>query len=181
MKKQISNYPNYFIYSNGRITSTLYRAKKNDRGVRWQNDGVERELKPDVGVSGHLRVRLFGKNNIKRFSVHRLVAQAFIENPLSLPQVNHKNGKACDNRIENLYWGTQLDNMRDRYKHGTANFWESHRGEKQWSAKLNYRKAELARLLKEFFGWESNKIAKLFGVDASTMCSLLKRKTWKRP
>lgn len=102
-------------------------------------------------------------------------------NPNNKPQVNHKNGDPKDNRIENLYWGTQKENMADRYRHAPGTMWAACRGEKQWSAKLNYRKACLARLLKESFGWQAKKIAALFGVTDSTMCYLLKRKTWKRP
>lgn len=181
MKKPVSNYPNYLIYSNGRVTSKLCRLKKSGGKNGWRDGGGERVLKQERVAFGHLRVCLYEKGRKERFLVHRLVAQEFIENPFSLPQVNHKNGNSSDNRVENLYWGTQLDNMRDRYKHGTANFWESNRGEKQWSAKLNYRKACLARLLKSSFGWQAKKIAALLGVTDSTMCSLLRGETWKRP
>lgn len=50
--------------------------------------------------------------NGKRFyqKVHRLVAEAFIENPNSLPIVNHKNEDKSDNRPENLEWCTAAYN-----------------------------------------------------------------------
>lgn len=46
----------------------------------------------------------------KHVTVHRLVAETFIPNPLELPQVNHKNFDRADNRVENLEWCTNGQN-----------------------------------------------------------------------
>ena len=40
----------------------------------------------------------------KSFAIHRLVALAFIPNPLSLPQVNHKDEDRLNNEADNLEW-----------------------------------------------------------------------------
>ena len=64
------------------------------------------KLKPDKTRNGYLRVSLSNETTKhKRFSIHRLVAEAFI------PQVDHKNEIKTDNRAENLRWSTPLNNL----------------------------------------------------------------------
>jgi hypothetical protein len=63
-------------------------------------------LRPTMDRYGYVYyvVSIHGKRITAK--AHRLVAQAFIPNPLDKPTVNHKNGKRSDNRVENLEWAT---------------------------------------------------------------------------
>ena len=69
------------------------------------------------GRQYHVGERLLSLRPMKNGSVHRLVAKAFIDNPLNLPFVNHKNENPSDNRVENLEWCTVKYNAN----YGTRN------------------------------------------------------------
>lgn len=77
----------------------------NVRSVVFRKNGKEKSLALLNGRD-YLLVKLYkdGKGTMKR--VHRLVAEAFIENPNNYPVVNHKNWDKHDNRAENLEWCT---------------------------------------------------------------------------
>lgn len=65
--------------------------------------------------SGYVTVCLCKENRKKYYSVHRLVASAFIPNPMGKPEVNHINGYRHDNRSSNLEWVTRSENEKHSY------------------------------------------------------------------
>ena len=67
-------------------------------------------LKNVLHHRGYLIVGLTKNKRAKTFSVHRLVAAAFIPNPNNYPQVNHKDENKQNNCIDNLEWCTQKYN-----------------------------------------------------------------------
>lgn len=79
--------------------------------IRSNKKATPRLLKPfpsgsngGDGKGRYMSVRLLANGVERDYSVHRLVAMAYIDNPNNLPFVNHKNGIRDDNRVENLEW-----------------------------------------------------------------------------
>jgi hypothetical protein len=72
-------------------------------------------LSPGLKTEGYKYVHLHSGKN---FYIHRLVAQAFLPNPLNKPQVNHINGIKADNRLDNIEWATSSENRIHAYKTG---------------------------------------------------------------
>lgn len=68
-------------------------------------------LKPSKNTKGYLFVDLCKDGKTKHYLVHRLVAQAFLENKLQLPQINHISEDKTDNRVCNLEYCTAKYNM----------------------------------------------------------------------
>lgn len=66
--------------------------------------------------TGYLSVELFKNKHSKRLLIHRLVAEAFIDNVDNLPVVNHKDENPQNNNVNNLEWCTQAYN----FTYGTA-------------------------------------------------------------
>jgi hypothetical protein len=72
-------------------------------------------LKPQThGSQGwYYKVKIHYDDRVRNMRVHRLVAEAFLENPLNLPEVDHINHNRGDNRMQNLRWVTHKENMNN--------------------------------------------------------------------
>ena len=66
--------------------------------------------------NGYQMVKLTVNKIKKDYLVHRLVALTFLDNPLNLPQVNHKDKNKLNNSVDNLVWVSVQDNMIHRSK-----------------------------------------------------------------
>lgn len=81
----------------------LYQVS-NLGNVKSLKFGKEKILIPTKKSCGYLIVGLFKQGKRKFCLVHRLVAEAFIENTNKLPQVNHKDENKTNNQFTNLEW-----------------------------------------------------------------------------
>jgi len=110
----IAGFDNYAVSSSGDIKS-LERwcaAGPGAKGLRFVR---ERILRPETDKHGYLKVVLSKDGKTFKRQVHRLVASAFIENPLGLPQVNHLDGVKSRNCVGNLEWASVSRNVKHAY------------------------------------------------------------------
>ena len=104
----------YQVSDQGRVKSLERNIPHWRGGERIQK---ERILKQSVIGGGYLKVVLCAGGKRKMFLVHRLVCEAFHENPENKLDVNHINENKTDNRACNLEWSTRRENIN----HGTRN------------------------------------------------------------
>lgn len=108
--KDIKDFEGLYKVSNyGRIKS-LEKLENKNQFVH------ERIMKTKPNKLGYMTIHFKYKDREYRKLVHILVAETFIPNPENKPQVLHKKAllDGGNNRVDNLYWGTQKDNMDDR-------------------------------------------------------------------
>lgn len=111
------------VYSDVYEVSTLGRVRRRDKNV----------LKSAIRAAGYLGVSLSNKGVCTTYSVHRIVALTFLDKPSDKNTVNHKNGNKQDNRMQNLEWCSEKDNVHHALE--TSLTKPSKRAVEQWDYK----------------------------------------------
>ena len=115
----------------GEIYEGLYQVSNWGRilSLNYRNTGKPDLMTPGTDTNGYFQVGLSKNGETKKCLVHRLVAEAFLENPENKPQVNHKDENKTNNFVflnedgsvdkekSNLEWVWHIDNIN----HGTRN------------------------------------------------------------
>ena len=119
--KDIAGYEGYYQVSNLGNVRSLDRVVNyaDGRTAKYKGQKIAINTRPN----GYLKVNLYKDHKMKNLTVHRLVAEAFIPNPIKYPVINHKDENKTNNHADNLEWCTNAYNSN----YGTA--------KKRWAAK----------------------------------------------
>jgi hypothetical protein len=71
-------------------------------------------LEPHMNNEGYLTYTFCQDGLKKTFRIHRLVALYFLDNPNILPYVKHKDGNPLNNKVENLEWTKEKDQIKSK-------------------------------------------------------------------
>ena len=131
-------------------------------------------MKPGVDAYGYPQVGLCRNNKHNSHKIHRLVAMAFIPNPLNKPEINHIDGCKSNNHVDNLEWVTAQENSRHAYATGLQ---VARQGEDGTTAKLTNKQAEFIRNNPD--GLTCRQLAKMFGVAETTIGLIQRGKSFR--
>ena len=163
--KIIDNFPNYQISNFGRVMSLVKKDKPLIRTPHITGGGY-------YSIKLHRKVE--GKKVIERRYIHRLVAEAFIPNPLNRTEINHIDGDKTNNHITNIEWITHSENMKHSYKLGLHSCLDM-RGINHPRVKLSEEDVRDIRRRID----SGTKIGKEYGITRQQVNNIRRGKSWK--
>lgn len=108
--KQVKGYEGYYEVSTFGNVKRICSFRKNGASGYIQPEKLLKKTfrSLDFNVYTCVHLSILGKSKV--INIHRLVAEAFIENKYNLPQVNHIDGDKSNNYVSNLEWCTAKEN-----------------------------------------------------------------------
>ena len=120
--------------------------------------------------NGYAYVTLTKNKKRRNHYIHRLVAEAFVSNPESKPQVNHIDCNKKNNTWNNLEWVTPKENMRHAVENGRMNI--------DGVRKIDFADACLIRL-KDKEGVSRVELCNEFDLSPAQISRIVNYKNWK--
>lgn len=144
---------------------------------------VERILKSaSCNKYGHQFIVLYKNNIRKECLVHRLVLETFIGPCPFGMECRHLDGNPKNNKLDNLCWGTKLENIQDRRMHGTESSGSRkgiNQGINNGMSTLNNWIVRIVRQLLKQKVLRQKEIAKIFSISDSVVSNIKYGKIWK--
>lgn len=159
----------YYVSNMGRIFTTSAHGKKDNPTIMKPARSFDKRR----GTWQYMKTVMDGRT----IRVHRVVAQTWIPNPDGKPFINHINGDKTDNRIENLEWCSNAENIRHAYRTGLE---QKQLGEKHHATHLTNEQVRR-------FKWEwahdrkmtRKQYAEALGVSEAAIKDIIRGRSWK--
>lgn len=139
-------------------------------GYEVSDCGRIRHGKTILSGSLHRDGYIFSTIKGKQIPLHRLIAEAFIQNPDNLPEVNHKDGNKQNNFVGNLEWVTRRENVL----HSVRNHLQPRKVHTYQGKFTQEERNEIKRLADS--GISRRKLAERFGVSHTCISGIINRK-----
>ena len=155
--RPIANYEGlYEISDYGSVRSLPGSVFSRDGRVMKRKGGLLKTHKRGRYTNKTLYKNMISKN----YTIHRLVALAFIPNPENKPHINHIDNNRYNNHVNNLEWVSQKENLKHAYDQGRMS-----------KPPVNYVSQERLRQAKELLDQSINRteIAKRLNMSRHTM------------
>jgi len=110
--KDIIGYEGEFIVSESGKVKSLERTYMRSCGKKYAVKG--KELTPFISNCGYVRIAMRKDGKPKKYSVHRLVAEAFLPREIGRNFVNHLDKNKLNNHYSNLEWVSMIENACHR-------------------------------------------------------------------
>lgn len=173
--RDISGYEGlYQVSSLGRVRSLTRKARSTTNLAGWRAVGGRiRKLSRHRPSERYLGICLSKEGHHKNIMVHTLVLQTFVGPAPEGYTCNHLDGDPTNNRLENLAWVTQKENIHHSMRLGLKPS-----GEQSPHAKLTAcHVREIRRLAAE--GRTFRALAHVYGVGPTAIRMVVIRRTWK--
>jgi uncharacterized protein (UPF0248 family) len=151
IKKDIGN---YIVYSDGKIFSKH----------------IKRFMKPSISnYSGYLNTKINGRS----ITVHRLVAETFIPNPLNLDEVDHISSEKSNNNVDNLQWISKTNNIKKAWN---DNIMSIQKGSKNGMSKLSEEQVKEIKYTHKHL--KQKDLAEMYNCHRTTIAHIRAGKLW---
>ena len=162
-------YPGYYVSDTGEV-----KGRRGQVLTPWQQKR-----------GGYLAVKISnGRRGAKTVCVHTLVLTTFVGPRPDGMEACHRNGDPTDNRVENLYWGTRSDNVRDMYRHGTwaktrpTNTGSSHHSTHLTESDVLDIRRRYVKGTNQKKSGNARQLAEEYGVSRYAIYDIVTRKSW---
>jgi hypothetical protein len=173
--REIRVSPLYSVSSYGRVRFNGHLRHVSDvRGHVYDIYNKPRILKVWQGDDKHYpTVAIYTDHKRYRFAIHQLVAEHFLGPCPEGQEVRHRDGNKLDSRVSNLEYGTRLQNIHDKERHGTML-----RGEAApWSKLSESQVLEIRSRVRN--GEVQRRLAEEFGVGYMSISRIVNGTRWK--